>query len=330
MFKQLLASAASAACLLAPAVAQMQGMPGHSGHGPAVDSRKIPQGSSGFSDERISAANEPTGDSDNGDFRTLCEFSHMAFDDPIVFPREPGKSHLHTFFGNTDANAFSTAASIAGSGNSTCRGGIANRSSYWVPAMIDTRSGAPVRPLNAIIYYKNGYGGIRPEHVKPFPKGLRMIAGDASNSAANGPYSYVCVGDGIEFKEYRSIPDCPVGSHLVASVFFPQCWDGKNLDSADHKRHMSDPVNQRCPESHPVPIPRITFNIAYLVTEPNLSRYWRLASDSYDAAIPGGRSLHADWFDGWRPEVKEAWVKGCNQAGRDCKGGLLGDGRMIY
>ena len=38
----------------------------------------------------------------------------MAFDDPIVYPREPGKSHLHTFFGNTGANAFSTAASIAG------------------------------------------------------------------------------------------------------------------------------------------------------------------------------------------------------------------------
>ena len=65
----------------------------------------------------------------------------MAFDDPIVYPGQVGKSHLHVFFGNTGANANSTAASIAGSGNSTCDGGTVNRSAYWVPALIDTRSG---------------------------------------------------------------------------------------------------------------------------------------------------------------------------------------------
>ena len=63
----------------------------------------------------------------------------MSFDDPIVFPGQPGRSHLHTFFGNTGANADSTAESIRGTGNSTCRGGIANRSSYWVPTLIDIR-----------------------------------------------------------------------------------------------------------------------------------------------------------------------------------------------
>ncbi len=37
-----------------------------------------------------------------------AEFSHFAYDDPIVYPNQRGKSHLHMFFGNTGTNAAST------------------------------------------------------------------------------------------------------------------------------------------------------------------------------------------------------------------------------
>jgi hypothetical protein len=303
---------------------------GHAGHGPMIDRSKLPAAMPGAGNERIKPTDEAPNPSGHGEFRTVCSFSHMAFDDPLVFPGEPGKSHLHVFFGNTATNAFSTATSIAGSGDSTCRGGIANRSAYWVPATIDTRTGTPVKPAVAHMYYKNGYNGIRPDEIQPFPKGLRMIAGDATNSSIKGPWRFVCSGGGADGREQRSIPDCPVGSQLIQMVFFPQCWDGRNLDSADHKSHMSYPVNRHCPGSHPVPIPEITFNIVYDVREPGTSRFWRLASDMYSPDIPAGHSMHGDWFDGWKPAVKEAWVKGCNQAGRDCHSHLLGDGRQIY
>ena len=302
----------------------------HAGHGPAIDRARLPAPTPGAGDERIKPAADAPVPSPHGEFRTVCGYSHMAFDDPLVYPREPGKSHLHVFFGNTGTNAYSTAATIAGSGNSTCRGGIANRSAYWVPATIDTRTGTPVKPAQAGMYYKNGYNGIRADEIRPFPKGLRMIAGDATNSSTKGPWRFVCVYPGGDNKEHREIPDCPVGSQLFQMVFFPQCWDGTNLDSPDHKSHMSYPVNRRCPESHPVPIPEITFNIQYDVREPGISRFWRLASDMYPSDQPGGRSMHGDWFDGWEPSVKEAWVKGCNQAARDCHSHLLGDGRQIY
>ncbi|OJT05575.1 hypothetical protein TRAPUB_3588 [Trametes pubescens] len=40
------------------------------------------------------------------------------------------------------------------------------------------------------------------------------------------------------------------------TVFFPSCWDGVNLDSADHKSHMAYPIQNYnsgdCPASHPV------------------------------------------------------------------------------
>jgi hypothetical protein len=120
----------------------------------------------GATDETPSASGDGT-----GAFRTVCEFSHMAFDDPIVYPGQPGKSHLHVFFGNTGTNANSTAASIANTGNSTCRGGTINRSGYWAPAMIDTLDGTPVTPQSMIIYYKTGYNGVKPGDIKSLPQG---------------------------------------------------------------------------------------------------------------------------------------------------------------
>jgi hypothetical protein len=249
----------------------------------------------------------------------------MAFDDPLVFPGEPGKSHLHVFFGNTGTNAYSTAATIAGSGNSTCRGGIANRSAYWVPATIDTRTGTPVKPAQAGMYYKNGYNGIRADEIRPFPKGLRMIAGDATNSSTKGPWRFVCVYPGGDNKEHREIPDCPVGSQLFQMVFFPQCWDGRNLDSPDHKSHMSYPVNRHCPESHPVPIPEITFNIQYDVREPasRASGGWPRTCTRATSRWP----LDARRLVRRLGAVGQGGVgEGCNQAARDCHSHLLGDG----
>ena len=114
-----------------------------------------------------------------------------------------------------------------------------------------------------------------------------MLAGDnnrgvynASNNADQA-ISYVCLGTSGHNKAYHisiSIfmlradydgnhsgdPDwaerpnffdhqCPDG--MRAQVYFPSCWDGVNLDSADHKSHMSYPIGQFnggvCPSSHP-------------------------------------------------------------------------------
>lgn len=91
----------------------------------------------------------PTG----GQFRTSCEFSHFAYDDPLIYPNQPGKAHLHMFFGNTETNAFTTYESLRDSGSSTCNGQELNRSGYWVPAMIDGQGNARI-PERAIVYYK--------------------------------------------------------------------------------------------------------------------------------------------------------------------------------
>ena len=304
-----------------------------------MDAKKIPLGSVGVGVDQLIPTTEQAPLSDIGAFRTGCAFTHMAFDDPIVFPGQPGKSHLHTFFGNTGANANSTAATIASSGNSTCRGGTINRSAYWVPSMIDTKDGTPLAPMSeSNFYYKTGYA-LPPSVIQPMPVGLRMIAGDAKGtpSAPSSAAMFACVWNGGNSNWQATVPDCPVNgtSWLIQNIDFPQCWDGVNLDSPDHKSHMANPVNVKanntgnCPSTHPVAIPAISFQILYQVTEAGSTKRWRLASDNYDTSQPAGYSNHGDWFNGWKPEIVEAFVKNCDRAQKDCHSHLLGDGRAM-
>jgi hypothetical protein len=295
--------------------------------GPFIDLKQIPLGSPGFAEFRVQPNATPPKKDTIGIFRTVCSLSHMNFDDPLLYPGNPGAAHLHAFFGNTLTNASSNATSIANTGNGTCRGGIANRTAYWIPALIDTRNGKPLTPFEAHFYYKTGYAGIAPSAVNAFPKGLRIIAGDMKSSGPQQVVTWGCV-DGN--KTGSSIQNCGVGQQVQFSVTFPQCWNGRDLDSADHKSHMAYPANGRCPSTHPRPIPEISFHIRYMVEEANAPTRWRLSSDMYSTSLPGGYSGHADWWDGWNEGVKNTWIKGCDQKSLDCFSNLLGDGREIF
>jgi hypothetical protein len=174
------------------------------------------------------------------------------------------------------------------------------------------------------VYYKTGYGGVAPRAVRSFPQGLRMIAGDAK---AQGPQNHVRWTCGST--NSKSIPtNCAPGDTLVMSLDFPQCWDGRNLDSADHKSHMAYP-NNGCPSSHPVPIPVITFQVEFPVPSAG-SAHWRLSSDMYDPSLPGGYSVHGDWFAAWDQAIVDEFVRNCDNAAVDCFSHLLGPNREIY
>jgi hypothetical protein len=294
---------------------------------PYVDESAIPTGDPGLSSARIRPTTEAPGGSDGtGAFRTICKFSHMNFDDPIRFPGVDGATHLHAFFGNTETDSTSTQSSIANAGNTTCRGGTANRTAYWVPALLDAQ-GKPQKPDDGNFYYKTGYAGIAPSTVQNFPAGLRIIAGDQMSQGAQANAWWGC----LEYYVPRSpsIVDCGAGNHLMMTVLFPQCWDGVQLDSADHQSHMAYPSNGACPSTHPVPLPEITFNISYPRPASGIAG-WHLSSDMYDQSLPGGYSAHADWFDGWDPAISATWVQHCNNAAVDCRSHLLGDGRELY
>jgi hypothetical protein len=298
---------------------------------PIVNRDTIPTGSSGFSTFRLSPTSEPVGASDGtGAFRTVCDFSHMNFDDPIVYPGQPGRAHLHAYFGNTGVNAASTAASIRTTGSSTCRGGTANRTAYWVPAMVDTSTDDAVAPDEMVVYYKSGYGGVAPADVRAMPTGLRMIAGDMASVAPQSHVHWECEDLGYASRTDQ-IPDCAPGDRVLMMLEFPQCWDGVNLDSANHKSHLAYPTGRGCPSSHPVAIPVITYNVYTEVGPGQDTADWRLSSDTIDDPdLPGGYSAHGDWFDGWDAGVRDAWIRNCVQAAADCHAHLVGDGRAMY
>jgi hypothetical protein len=296
--------------------------------GPAIDRNKIPVGHPGATSAMVVPGSVPADADDQvGAFRVQCAFSHMNFDDPIVSPRQPGASHLHTFFGNTATNANSTRESIVGSGRSTCFGGTANRSAYWVPSIIDTRTGLAQAPINAIFYYKSGYLSVPAGDIRAaLPQGLRMIAGDARAQSAQGGYygGWTCGAPAT-----KAIPaNCAPGSDLVLQLEFPQCWNEKDLDSTDHKSHMAYAIpGQGCPSTHPYPIPVITFNIHWRVPDAGATAAWRLSSDTY-AGGPGGYSFHGDWWNGWDPSVEAIWLQSCVREARNCSD-TLGNGREL-
>jgi hypothetical protein len=120
----------------------------HMGHGmPEINAALVPKDAApGYNAVRVMKFGDMGLPSDIGAWRTTCTVSKMAWVDPIVFPGEPGRSHLHTFFGNTGVDENSTFTSLISSGGSTCFGGLANMSVYWVPSMIDTLTGMPLMP----------------------------------------------------------------------------------------------------------------------------------------------------------------------------------------
>ena len=346
----------------------------HSLSGPTIDRSLIPPPATGHADRRVRSVLRSLSSgadcsvlsvdcvmpavfriasSDIGAFRVNCTYAKMAFDDPIVFPAQAGVSHLHTFTGNTGVDAYSTAESIAGTGNSTCAGGILDRSSYWFPAMIDTADGRPIAPTANLVYYKGSYQFDISKTVQAPPAGLRMVSGNAKNTDPETTGArYICLGPHRENPGWkRTIAQanadgtCVVGGDFIMRIDFPNCWDGVNLDSPNHAAHVVEPEHYwapprpaseggayqlaRCPADHPVPLPVISYNIHYKITDNGAVGRWRLSSDS-DPSLPAGISGHADYFGGWDTQTMQAWVDGCVRAKRDCHADLLGNGTVLY
>lgn len=289
-----------------------------------------------------------------GAFRFICNASHFLYDDPIVYPGKPGASHLHQFFGNTLADANSTYQSLRTTGMSTCNSPL-NRSAYWMPAMMNGK-GQVVKPDFVSIYYKR-----RPvtdplcqkigKACVDLPKGLRFIFGyNMLGSGKTGGGYFNCDGTannvaGAVPGHYPSIieaaKNCPAGASLGAVISAPECWDGVNLDSADHRSHVaySKYIGQsyaQCPATHPYVIPTFTLG-AWYTTDATLDRSgvwdgtlnsWHLSSDEMLNSRPGS-TFHTDWFGAWDDSVMQMWSDNCINNLLNCSGGDLGNGKQL-
>ncbi|GLW13040.1 hypothetical protein Misp01_81680 [Microtetraspora sp. NBRC 13810] len=233
------------------------------------------------------------------EFLAECPFSHRLPDDPIIFPGLPGASHMHSFFGSTVTNAHTDVDDLVGS-RSTCSPS-SDVSSYWVPTLYD--GDRAVEPTGTTFYYLGE--GVRDDIIartQPLPFGLRIVAG---NARATGPSESIarwsCLHAG-HVGASKDFVNCPSGTMLESYLDFPQCWNGRDLDSPDHKSHMAYPVAGACPSTHPVPVPKLRQVLRYPVSG-DPSRF-RLASGP-------GYTMHGDFFNAWPVAEMERRVRDC-------------------
>jgi hypothetical protein len=241
------------------------------------------------------------------EFQANCAVTENLPDDPIVFSGKPGASHMHTFMGNRSTNAYSTLASLQ-AGTSSCKV-PADKSGYWMPALYNgTTLVDPTGPQ--VIYYKTGVNDYT--SVRPFPLGLRFVVAspmDTANQFQNSPGYVAGFECGNSYHNITFPAWCPPGSELNVRFQAPSCWDGRYLDTPDHKSHMAYPVNGVCPADHPVALPMIEFKMA-----------WPVSGDMTKLHFSSGASFsfHYDFFDAWDPATLAAMVKHCIDGGLQC------------
>lgn len=277
-----------------------------------------------------------------GTFRTSCEFSHFAYDDPLVHPNKPGAAHLHMFWGNTHTNAYSSYNSLRNSGSSTCNGMELNRTGYWAPAMFDAQGNVRI-PERIIVYYK-GYG-LANGKAQVYPPKAAMIIDDkihrTDNGAggAEGQMNFECTNQfrGVRSPSSMNIPVCkddgtiPFRRTLEMHVKFPNCWNG--LDAANPKNWVLARYGSwfysNCEYDGNKTFPNIHYIIAYPLEPGETTAGWYLSSDvdpmTRQRTKEGGSSIHADWWGAWHPTINKRWIDNCVNLKKDFDGDGLDD-----
>ena len=231
-----------------------------------------------------------------GTFVLACGFSHFGNHDPIVSPGRTS-AHEHTFTGNTSTNRNSTYQSMIAAG-STCKFSE-DTAGYWFPTLF--KNGQRVKPLLSFFYYKNI--PVTYKTTTPFPPNFRMVFGGVSSYPSRE--FWACFGGS---GKYAAPPICPSNSYVTFRINAPNCWDGWQLDSPDHRSHVVYPVSNACPADHPVKLPRGNFFVRYPYN-----------SGGPGAVLSDGTTLpHADFWNTWQQPALVDLVDRCLHAGINC------------
>jgi hypothetical protein len=205
-------------------------------------------------------------------------------------------------------------------------------SNYWTPQLYVHKKDGTFSPVPVMGDGRDVNGGMavyylqRPspatENITAFPAGFRMLAGDSNkrapdSSLATTAISWNCLGAGKA--ETNGMPNYKCSSGLRAQVFFPACWNGKDLDSPDHKSHMSYPDSQNydngpCPATHPVKTISLFYEILY--DTPQFDSEWNGTQHPFVLANGDttGYGLHGDFLNGWDVDVLQKAINTCTDA----------------
>ena len=244
------------------------------------------------------------------------ERGHRNTANIVVTPLKPGSQHhLHDYIGNLGVRDDSTVDDLVGK-PTTCTNGDA--STYFWPVLRtgtadDGGHGGPVLvPTSVTMTYVGNPRG----RVLPMPRLLRVPVGDAyahTNGGRNARVWWSCTN--TPDRRTAKYPLCDEGAAVVRIFDFPSCWDGRRLDSPDHRQQVVFPAaGGGCPVGT-FAIPRLRITMTY--------------------AVPPGVRYRVDAFDGQRndpatdhgflvnlmPQKVMNRVVACLNEGRTCEDG---------
>jgi hypothetical protein len=165
-----------------------------------------------------------------------------------------------------------------------------------------------------------------------------MLTGDAHNTVKDSPsqksanVGFFCTSP--THSGSSVLPICNPNSTMGYKIGFPNCWNGKDLDSPDHRSHMAYKVRLpktrtlECPATHPHLMPTILFSFKYKVDDPDGTKSWRLSSDT-DMSLPAFITAHGDWAMGMDQGVQKMLIENCLKPIKDCGAHLLGNGKRL-
>lgn len=271
-------------------------------------------------------------DASTGSFVSACGLNmqhHQNADNVISSPRTPGAAHhAHEYVGNLSTDAFSTNGTLAAAGT-TCSNG--DLSVYYWPVLrvlpgqdgaavthqagrdseaSDGNAGTRVPPTTVLVEFR----GNPTRQVVAMPRFLRIVTGDAhaatASAGALGRARWSC--SGLPDRYTQLYPLCPQGQQVVRTFDYPSCWDGRRIDSDNHRRQVVFPAgNGGCPRDT-VPVPQLRLRVAYTVP-PGRS----FAIDTFPDQRRSPTTDHADFIN-VMPDALMHRVVACVNGGRRC------------
>jgi hypothetical protein len=315
-----------------------EGNGGQAGNGPVADDfvniNDVQPGSRDL--QNGLAANGDSGST--GSFTTECgtnENDLFNSDNLIVAPGvDNGAHHTHDYVGNQDNDAFSSDDDLANAETSCQNQG--DKSTYYWPVLrlqdgtdefdANDAGGGAEGNVGTILQASQAeikFVGNKQGDVVAMPKFLRIITGDAkafTNGLANANTSFSCTGF-----EDRQVTDkyvvCPEGSSVVRTSNFQSCWDGQNIDSANHRDHVAFvQADGSCPNGFQA-IPQLQVRLVYDVPAPTIENGQvqnPYAVDGFPEQLHKPITDHNDFINVMDENLMNQVVE-CINSGEDCQ-----------